>query len=451
PPLGEVTLQPLEHAGVASAAKIALLQAMVGEKKADAAVLSAADSVAWAFNMRGRDIAHNPAPLAFAIVPHEGLPTLYLDGRKLSNAVRDSLATLADIREPGELGKGLEALAKAGAKVLLDPQATSDWIAGKIRAGGGTIVEGADPAVLPKARKNAVEIEGARRAQIRDGAAMVRFLAWLDRTAPAERLDEIAAAEKLEAIRAETARRDGSDLADISFDTISGAGPNGAIVHYRVTRQTSLPLVAGTLYLIDSGGQYRDGTTDITRTVPIGAPSDEMRDRFTRVLKGHIAIATARFPIGTTGAQIDALARTALWQAGLDYDHGTGHGVGAFLSVHEGPARISKLGHAPLEPGMILSNEPGYYKTGAFGIRIENLIVVSPPAEIAGGDRPMLGFETVTLAPIDRRLVVAALLTPSEIAWLDAYHSRLSPALDRLLDAEDRVWLARMTQAIAAG
>jgi Xaa-Pro aminopeptidase len=449
PPLGEVTLHPIEFAGVDATAKVARLKTIVADRKADAAVLSAADSVAWAFNIRGRDIAHNPAPLAFAILPREGIPTLYLDGRKLSNAVRDALAGLADIREPGDFGKGLRALGKSGARVVVDPQATTAWIAQQIRAGGGTIVEGADPAALPKARKNAVELEGARRAHVRDGAAMVRFLAWLDRNAPPNGLDEIAAAQKLEELRIETARRDGADLADISFDTISGAGPNGAIVHYRVTRQTSRRLVAGMLYLVDSGGQYRDGTTDITRTVPIGTPTEEMRDRFTRVLKGHIAIAAARFPVGTTGAQIDALARSALWQAGLDYEHGTGHGVGSFLSVHEGPARISKLGHAPLEPGMILSNEPGYYKAGSFGIRIENLLAVELPKEIAGGDKPMLGFETITLAPIDRRLVLPDLLTSQETAWLNAYHARLLPALNRLLDAEDRAWLGGMTQPLS--
>ena len=289
------------------------------------------------------------------------------------------------------------------------------------------MVEGADPAELPKARKNATELAGARRAHIRDGAAMVRFLAWLDRAAPSGEIDEIAAAAKLAEFRADTARRDGSELVDLSFATISGAGPNGAIVHYRVTPETNRRLEPGSLYLVDSGGQYRDGTTDITRTVAVGTPSDEMRDRFTRVLKGHIAIATARFPVGTSGAQLDTLARAALWQAGLDYDHGTGHGVGSFLAVHEGPARISKLGTVPLEPGMILSNEPGYYKTGAYGIRIENLVVVTPAETIPGGDRPMLGFETLTLAPIDRRLVD----TVPPVAGRDRLARRVSRATRR--------------------
>ena len=270
---------------------------------------------------------------------------------------------------------------------------------------------------------------------------MVRFLAWLDRTAGSGTLDEITAAAKLAELRADTARRDGAELIDLSFETISGAGPNGAIVHYRVDPKTNRTLEPGSLYLVDSGAQYRDGTTDITRTIAIGSPTPEMRDRFTRVLKGHIAIATARFPVGTTGAQLDSLARLPLWQAGLDYDHGTGHGVGAFLSVHEGPARISKVGMVALEPGMILSNEPGYYKTGAYGIRIENLEIVTPATPIAGGDRPMLGFETLTLAPIDRRLIRPDLLTTAERAWLDAYHGALPGLLGRLLDASERAWL----------
>ena len=262
---------------------------------------------------------------------------------------------------------------------MLDPATTADAIAAAVRDAGGTIVEAADPAVLPKARKNATELAGARRAHIRDGAAMVRFLCWLDRVGPAGTIDEIAAAEKLRALRAETAAADGSELLDLSFDTISGGRPQcRAMPHYRVSPKTTRTIAPDTLYLVDSGAQYRDGTTDITRTVAIGTPSAEMRDRFTRVLKGHLAVAMARFPAGTSGAQIDTLARQSLWQAGLDFDHGTGHGIGSFLNVHEGPARISKLGTVPLEAGMILSDEPGYYKTGAYGIRIENLIVVTP-------------------------------------------------------------------------
>jgi Xaa-Pro aminopeptidase len=275
----------------------------------------------------------------------------------------------------------------------------------------------------------------------------VRFLAWLDGLGVGQ-TDEIAAAERLTAFRAETARRDGMEMVDLSFDTISGAGRNGAIVHYRVSPASNRKLESGSLYLIDSGAQYRDGTTDVTRTVAIGAPTPEMRDRFTRVLKGHIAIATARFPVGTTGAQIDALARVALWSAGLDYDHGTGHGVGSFLSVHEGPARISKLGGAPLEAGMILSNEPGYYKVDAYGIRTENLVAVRPPEKVPGGERDVLTFETLTLAPIDLRLIDRTMLTDAEVAWLNAYHARILPAVGRLLDANERTWLEAATKAL---
>ncbi len=424
PPVGAVVIHPVSFAGEEARDKIARLKAALANSKADAAVLSQANSIAWTFNLRGSDIAHNPVALAYAILPGAGKPALFIDGRKLSNSVRAELAGLADIREPAEFSGALAALGRDGARVLLEARTTPQAIAAAISDAGGTIVEGLDPAELPKARKNATELAGSRRAHIRDGAAMVRFLAWLDHAAEAgDELDEIGVAAKLAGFRADTARRDGSELVDLSFETISGAGPNGAIVHYRVSPATNRELESGSLYLVDSGAQYRDGTTDITRTVAIGPPSAEMRDRFTRVLKGHIAIATARFPIGATGAQLDTLARVALWQAGLDFDHGTGHGVGSFLSVHEGPARISRLGGIALEPGMILSNEPGYYKPGAYGIRIENLVVVLPPAAVPGGDREMLSFETLTLSPIDRRLIEPALMSDAEIGWLNAYHA----------------------------
>jgi Xaa-Pro aminopeptidase len=447
-PLGAVSLQPLDLAGEAASDKLARLKTAVADKKADAAALALADSIAWTFNIRGADISHNPVPLAFAVLPVSGRPEVFIDGRKLSNAVRAALSDLADVREPPALLGRLAELGHAKARVLVDPNTTSSIIAETITAAGGTLVEGPDPAVLPKARKNATEREGARRAHVRDGAAMVRFLAWLDREATTGAIDEIGAAEKLMAIRAETARRDGTELADLSFGTISGAGPNGAIVHYHASPQSNRRLEPGSLYLIDSGGQYRDGTTDVTRTVAIGAPTAEMRDRFTRVLKGHIAIATARFPVGTSGAQIDALARVALWRAGLDYDHGTGHGVGSYLAVHEGPARISKIGNAPLEPGMILSNEPGYYKTGAYGIRIENLVVVKPAETVPGGERELLSFEMLTLVPIDARLIDRTLLTAEEVAWVNAYHARIVPALGHLLDAAERQWLEAASKPI---
>lgn len=450
PPLAAVSLQAEPLAGEAAEAKIDRLRAILGEKGVDAAIIAQTDSIAWTFNIRGGDVPHNPVPLSFAILRREGAPSLYMDGRKLSNAVRDRLAGLADIKEETALAADLAALGASGAKVLIDPNLTPEALARAVSAAGGNLVEGADPVSLPKARKNEAELAGMRRAHRRDGVAMTRFLAWLAATAPSGGLTEIAAAKKLEAFRAETGEEDGQPLLEISFDTISGAGPNGAIVHYRVTEATDRPIEPGQLYLVDSGAQYRDGTTDITRTIAIGAPTAEMRDRFTRVLKGHIALSTARFPKGTTGAQLDTLARLALWQAGLDYDHGTGHGVGVFLQVHEGPARISKAGTVPLEPGMILSNEPGYYKTGAFGIRIENLVIVEPPSEIAGGDRPMHSFETLTLAPIDLSLIEPALMSADEIAWLDAYHARVRATLQPSLEGEALEFLIAATQPLLA-
>lgn len=448
PPRGAITLQPLRYSGRPASEKLIQLQAAIAERKADAVVLATADAVAWTFNIRGRDIAHNPVALAYAVLRKEGRPTLYVDGLKLSNLVRDELANDSDIAEPGMLLRDLAALSAAGARIMIDPDITSAAIGGAVIAAGGRLIEGPDPTLLPKAKKNEAELAGSRRAHLRDGVAMARFLAWLDRAAPTGTLDEIAATEALERFRRDAAAEDGEELADISFDTIAGAGPNGAIVHYRVNRDTNRRIEQDSLFLIDSGGQYRDGTTDVTRTVAIGTPTDEMRRRFTLVLRGHIAIARARFPAGTTGAQLDAFARKPQWEAGLDYDHGTGHGVGAFLSVHEGPARISKTGHVAIEPGMILSNEPGNYKAGAYGIRIENLLVVAPPQPIADGDRPMLGFETLTLAPIDLRLVDAALLTAEERDWLNAYHARVRSVLSSRLDPDDRTWLEEATQPV---
>jgi Xaa-Pro aminopeptidase len=327
--------------------------------------------------------------------------------------------------------------------VQVDPASAASWVFDRLAASGAQIHRAADPCMLPKACKNAVELDGTREAHRRDGAAVTRFLAWLAREAPKGGLREIAASDRLEAFR-----KEGEYFRDLSFPTISGAGSNGAIVHYRASPESEKTLEPGSLYLLDSGAQYLDGTTDITRTIAIGAPSDEMRENFTRVLKGHIALATARFPKGTTGTQLDGFARRALWQVGLDYDHGTGHGVGAYLSVHEGPQRISKAPNAqPLLPGMIVSNEPGYYKTGAYGIRIENLIVVQPAEEAA--EREMLRFETITLAPIDRNLVVRDLLDRDEAAWLDAYHARVRTTIGPLVDAETGAWLEQATAPIA--
>jgi len=455
PPLAAVTEQPVSLAGRDAAEKLAELAGILAEKDVDAAVLTDPASIAWTFNIRGKDVPHTPLPLSFAVLRRDSRPQIFIDGRKLSNTIRANLTEIADLEEPDRFATALTALGEAQARVLYDPNGSAEAVAAAIEEAGGTIVDGADPVLLPKARKNTAELAGVRRAHIRDGAAMLRFLYWLDRKAPAGKLTEIDAAKKLEKIRSEVAKADGSALEDVSFDTISSTGPNAAINHYRVSERTNRTLAPGDLFLVDSGGQYRDGTTDITRTILIGEPTrkrlDLYRDRNTRVLKGHIALARLRFPKGTSGAQIDALARAALWSAGLDFDHGTGHGVGAFLSVHEGPQRIAKTGHTPLEPGMILSNEPGFYVAGDFGIRIENLIVVTEAATVPGGDRDMLGFETITLAPVDRRLIIPRLLSATEIAWLDLYHQRVFAGLSGWpgLTGPERGFLASACRPIA--
>jgi Xaa-Pro aminopeptidase len=443
PPLGAVTLHDLRFAGEAAGEKLARIRAELTKLRADALVVSDPHAIAWAFNIRGADVAHTPLPLAFAIIPQAGRPSLYIDGRKLSNEVRSSLETLADLREPSTFSGALEDLGRRKNRVRIDQGTAADALARLITSHGGKVIKAACPIGLMKAVKNEVEIAGARAAQIRDGAAVTRFLAWLDREAPRGNLTEIDAVAALESFR-----RDTGLLKDISFPTIAGAGPDGAIVHYRVTTKSNRVIAPGELFLIDSGGQYEDGTTDITRTVAVGEPTAEMRDRFTRVLKGHIAIARAVFPEGTTGAQLDSFARQFLWAQGLDFDHGTGHGVGSYLSVHEGPARISKLGTTALKPGMILSNEPGYYKTGAYGIRIENLVLVVRAAGVAGAEKPLNAFETLTLAPIDRRLIAGEMLTLEETGWLDAYHARVLEILSPLLDSETRVWLAAATRSL---
>jgi len=437
PSLGAVTLHDVRFAGEAAEDKLARIRAEVAKLRADALVVSDPHAVAWTFNIRGADVAHTPLPLAFAVVPQAGRPSLYVDGRKLSNKVRNRLEALADVREPSDFVGALGALGRQKQTVRLDQATAADALARLITSHGGKVTRGACPIALMKAVKNEIEVAGARAAHIRDGAAVTRFLAWFDREAPRGKLTEIDAVAALESFR-----RDTGLLKDISFPTIAGAGPDGAIVHYRVTSRSNRVVAPGELFLIDSGAQYEDGTTDITRTIAVGEPTAEMRDRFTRVLKGHIAIARAIFPEGTTGAQLDSFARQFLWAQGLDFDHGTGHGVGSYLSVHEGPARISKLGTAALKPGMILSNEPGYYKAGAYGIRIENLVLVVAAAPVPSAEKPLNAFETLTLAPIDRRLIVPELLTPEETAWLDRYHARVIEALSPLLDGDSRAWLA---------
>jgi Xaa-Pro aminopeptidase len=443
PPLGPVCVHGPQFSGEAEAEKLSHIRAEIEKLGVDALVLSDSHAVAWTFNIRGADVSHTPLPLSYALVPKDGRPTVFIDHRKLSNLARDHLEQSADVREPDAFALQLTELSQKGASIALDSATAADALSRLIVASGGKPVRGNDPVTLLKAVKNPAEINGTRTAHRRDAVALARFLAWIDREAPSGALTEIDAVESLE-----TFRRDTGALKDVSFPTIAGTGPNGAIVHYRVTRKTNRRISPGDLLLIDSGAQYEDGTTDVTRTIAIGEPTAEMRDRFTRVLRGHIAIARAVFPDGTTGAQIDTLARQFLWQAGIDFEHGTGHGVGSYLSVHEGPARISKLGTTPLKRGMILSNEPGYYKTDAFGIRIENLELVVG-TEIPGAEKLVNAFETLTLAPIDRRLVDLNMLTGEELSWLNDYHDRVRHAVRAHLDEQTKVWLDAATAPLS--
>jgi len=443
PPLAPVLPHPERLAGESSQSKRARLGRALQQEGAAAVVLTMPESIAWLLNIRGGDVPHTPLPLSFAILRQDGSVTLFIDRRKLVPGLERHLGNRVTIAPPEQLGPAFDELAAAGSRVQVDPATAAAWVFDRLAAAGAKIHRAADPCLLAKACKNEAEIDGTRAAHRRDGAALTRFLAWLARQAPKGGLSEIAASDRLEAFR-----RENANFRDLSFPTISGAGSNGAIVHYRATAETEKMLEPGNLYLLDSGAQYLDGTTDVTRTIAIGEPTHEMRDRFTRVLKGHIALAMARFPKGTTGTQLDAFARRALWEKGLDYDHGTGHGVGSYLGVHEGPQRISKAPNGQaLLPGMIVSNEPGYYKTGAYGIRIENLVLVQPAEPT--GEREMLGFEMLTLAPIDRNLIDPALLDGDEIAWLDAYHRDVRETLTPLVDPETARWLAAVTQPIA--
>ncbi|WP_119392550.1 aminopeptidase P family protein [Taklimakanibacter lacteus] len=435
-PMKPVSVQPTQFSGRSSRDKLADVAKSLEKSGADAVVLTQPDSVAWAFNIRGGDVAYTPVVLSYAILRRDGEAELFIDQTKLPEDVAAHLKGIVRLRAPQEIEASLAQLGEKKARVQIDP----DWAPERIRAvlagAGAEIVPAKDPCMLPKARKNAVEQEGARAAQKRDGVAMSRFLCWLDQAAPKGGEDEVSVATRLAWFRNE-----GGMLKDLSFDSISGVGPNAAIPHYRVSKATALPLKKGDIYLIDSGAQYQDGTTDITRTIIVGEPTAEMKDRFTRVLKGMIALSRIRFPKGTCGSQLDVLARQPQWMAGLDFDHGTGHGVGSYLSVHEGPARINKSDRTPLEPGMILSNEPGYYKEGQYGIRIENLILVREAEAIQGGERPMMSFETLTLCPIDRRLIEPGLLSPEELAWLNAYHARVEREIGAFLEGADLAWL----------
>ncbi len=443
-PLTPVSLHPVKYAGQKASAKIAVLQKELVNAKLDACLLTDQASIAWLFNIRGKDVPHTPLALSYAILHARKKPELMIDPQKLGKVVKEKLGKDVRISPMSKLAQRLEALGARKSRIAIDPAKTSCWFNDRLQEQSELeIVHRADPCTLPKAIKNKTEIDGTRAAHIRDGVAVSRFLCWLD-TKAAKDIDEITAARKLEAFRMQTGQ-----LRDLSFETISGSGANGAIVHYRVDEQSNKTFTKNSLFLVDSGGQYLDGTTDITRTVAIGKASREMCRHFTLVLKGHIAIATSRFPKGTRGVDLDGLARMALWKAGLDYDHGTGHGVGAFLGVHEGPQGISKAAMTPFAPGMVVSNEPGFYKTGSYGIRIENLVLVTPEQKPTGGERPMLGFETLTMVPLDSSLIDTDLLDRFEISWLNDYHKQVHRLISPHLETDkERKWLKRSTKAL---
>ncbi len=449
-PLSPAEPHSLDYAGESSESKRQRLAAGLKKQKLSAAVITLPESIAWLLNLRGGDVPHTPFTLSYALLKADASVEWFVDSRKVTPALKRALGNEVSIQPPASLASALAALGKGGAKVLADPATAGSWVFDRLSEGGAAIERAADPCLLPKSAKNAVEIEGAREAHRRDGPAVVRLLAWLEREAEARHAagDPITEMEVVEVLLG--FRRELPLFRDLSFDTISSVGPNGALNHYRVTEESNLPLTPGELFLLDSGGQFPDGTTDITRTVPIGEASDEMKERYTLVLKGHLALSDFRFPKGTTGSQIDVLARFPLWQAGLDFDHGTGHGVGSYLSVHEGPQRISKVPNTvALQPGMILSNEPGYYKAGAYGIRIENLVTVVDADPLQGQDREMLTFETLTLCPYEPKLIVTDLLTVAERAWIDAYHTRVWEALSPRLSGDELDWLRRKTQPLA--
>jgi Xaa-Pro aminopeptidase len=444
-PLGQVAIQNVAQAGVLATDKIATIAADLAARNLKAVLIADPSSVAWIFNIRGGDVPHTPHPLARAIIYADGKADLFLDKRKTGIEQEAYLAQMCAQMAPSALEERLSAISRDGSRVLVDPDLTSYGLASIIRTAGGIVVEGNDPAKLPRALKNSVEINGSAAAHLQDGAAMVEFLCWLAQTKPGT-VTEIEVAEKLEAARAKVGQSMQNPLKDISFDTISGAGEHAAIMHYRVTTESNRTLETGELFLIDSGAQYINGTTDITRTVGIGTVSEEQKRFFTLVLKGMIQISTARFPKGTRGCDLDPLARIALWRAGADFGHGTGHGVGSYLSVHEGPQRISRMSTQELLPGMILSNEPGYYRPGAFGIRIENLIYVRDAEMIEGGDTPVRSFETLTFCPIDRNVVIPELLTHDELHWFNDYHVKTREALMPLIHDHDvKAWLENAT------
>jgi Xaa-Pro aminopeptidase len=432
------TIEFLGHnrAGRTASSKIEEIQTALKTESAAATVLTLPESICWLFNIRGRDVPNTPFVLGFALVPADGEPTLYLDQAKITDEVRAGLRGVTKIASSADLPRDLRQLGAADKTVLIDPATAPEAIATSLKGAGAKLIEKRDPVLLPKSRKNEAELAGMREAHKLDGIALAKFLHWFDGNAPTGALTEIDIVTALEHFR-----REEESCVDASFDSISGSGPNGAIVHYRVTETTNRTLAAGEIMLVDSGAQYLSGTTDITRTLSSGQSTAEQRDRFTRVLKGMIAISMARFPKGTSGAQIDILARQFLWQDGITYNHGTGHGVGAYLGVHEGPVGISSRYTTPFEVGNVVSNEPGYYKTGEYGIRIENLITVVESASYPG----YLEFETLTLAPVDKRLIALDLLTPAEREWLDRYHQRVWAKIGPLVTGDVREWLRQAT------
>ena len=444
PPLEPIFAHELGYAGVSSKEKREDLAKFLKNNDTQALILTDPASIAWVLNIRGNDVPYTPLPLSTAIIHSDSSVDWFVKKEKIDGALLSHLGEQVRVHDPDNLKSVLELQGKNSSSIQICPDTAASWIFDQLSFAGVDIRKEVDPVILAKSIKNKVELEGSRSAHRRDGAAMARFLVWLKANAESEELSEKEAAEKLTGFRKNEKLFQG-----LSFETISGAGPNGAIVHYRVDEKSSRLIKKDELYLIDSGGQYLDGTTDVTRTVSIGEPSDEMKDRYTRVLKGHIAIAKAVFPKGTTGAQLDVLARQYLWQLGLDYDHGTGHGVGSFLGVHEGPQRISRVGaYQELVPGMILSNEPGYYKEGEYGIRIENLIVVTAFDNMNEAEREMLGFETITLVPLDLNCIKTSLLGTDELTWIDNYHSRVKTEISPLVDPETKKWLRSATRPL---
>jgi Xaa-Pro aminopeptidase len=441
-----VRVYPDKFAGRSSAKKRALVAKVLDAEGMDAFLISALDSIAWLFNIRGGDMEFSPLTYAYALLFKDGSATLFIDPAKVNADVRAHLGNDVNLAPYDGLGDALNDLDASVKTIGVDKATASRWVVDLVGEAKRTAMPSDDPCTALKARKHPAELEGVREAHVRDGAALTRFLAWLSVEGPKGMLNEVSAAERLEAIRAESNLYLGP-----SFPTIAGAGANGAIVHYRAAPETAAVIKPDMLFLVDSGGQYLDGTTDVTRTVAIGPATPAQKRHFTLVLKGHIALARARFVTGTAGIQLDTLARAPLWADGLDFDHGTGHGVGTYLGVHEGPQNISKRAiNVALEPGMVVSNEPGYYRTGEYGIRIENLVAVVEAKAPDGAERPLLEFETITLAPIDLSLVDAALLNADEKAWLSGYHAKVRETLSPLLDDATRTWLEKVTREIAS-